>query len=195
MLAEKLGRGPLKKDAAIMKRRVSSESHPAHARALSAGAQEDALLEDSINSMLDPSGEHVKTILLVESDLGFLCWLGCMLCAAGYMALPAKSCQNASELLSRLHVGIRLLVVNRSMPGASEFAESLRRSHEDLKVIALIGDGEEPDPAFPGADASQHKYSCQGEVSETEWLETIGGVFDCDSATYRGQRSSATKPS
>jgi hypothetical protein len=181
--------------AEVMKRRVSTESHPALGEMLSAGDPEDALLEDCINRMVDPSGERVKTILVVESDLGFLFWLGYTLCGAGYMALPAKSCQNASELLSRLNVGIRLLIVNCSMPDAGAFAEELRRSHRELKVIALIGDGEEPGPVFPGANASQHKYSCLGEVSELEWLETIASVFAEDAADDQVLRSSIAKPS
>jgi hypothetical protein len=178
-----------------MKRRSAIESQPARAPVLSADAQEDALLEDTINGMLDSSGERVKTILLVDNDLGFLYWLGCTLCAAGYMALPAKNSQNASELLGRLNVGIQLLVVNSSMRGACAFAETLRRSQRNLKVIALIGRGEQPSPVFPGADAAQHKRSCLGEFSEIEWLETIENVLARDAAPTRGLRTSTGRPS
>jgi len=178
-----------------MKRRPAIESQPVRATVLSADALEDALLEDSINGMMDSSGERVKTILIVDNDLGFLYWLGCMLCAAGYVALPAKNSQNARELLSRLNIGIQLLVVNSSMPGARALAETLRRSQGQLKVIALIGGGEEPSRAFPGADASQHKRSCLGELSEIEWLETIEGVFARAAATTQGLRSSTGQPS
>jgi len=178
-----------------MKRRSAMESHLVRQPVLSDDAQEDALLENSINGMLDTSGERVKTILLVDSDLGFLYWLGCTLCAAGYMALPAKNSQNAGELLSRLNVEIHLLVVNSSMRGARTFAEELRRSQSDLKVIALIGGGERPSAAFPGADASQHKCSCLGEFSEIEWLETIEGVLAGAAAKTGNLRSSTGRPS
>ena len=178
-----------------MKRRSAIESQSARSPVLSVDAREDALLEDSINGMLDSSGERVKTILLVDNDLGFLYWLGCTLCAAGYMALPAKNSQNAGELLSRLNIGIQLLVVNCSMRGTRAFAKALRRSQGHLKVIALIGGGEQPRPAFPGADASQPKRSCLGEFSELEWLETIEGVFARDAATTRGLRTATGKPS
>jgi hypothetical protein len=178
-----------------MKRRSAIESQLARVPALSVDEQEDALLEESINGMLDASGERVKTILVVDSDLGFLYWLGCTLCAAGYMALPAKNSQNASDLLSRLNVGIQLLVVNAAMRGAHAFAEAMRRSQRDLKVIALIGGIEGPSPGFPGADASQHKRSCMGEFSETEWLETIESVFARNAEPTRGLRSSVGEPS
>jgi hypothetical protein len=178
-----------------MKRRSAIENQPARAPVLSADAQEDALLEDSINGMLDSSGERVKTILVVDNDLGFLYWLGCTLCAAGYMALPAKNSQSASELLSRLNVGIQLLVVNSAMRGARTFVEALRRSQRNLKVIALIGGGEERVAPFSGADASQHKRSGRGEFSEMEWLETIEGVLARDAATSRGLRTATGRPS
>jgi hypothetical protein len=178
-----------------MKRRFAIESHPSRCPDLSTEAQEDALLEDSINGMVGPSGERMKNILVVDSDLGFVYWLGCTLCAAGYMALPAKDSQNASELLSRLKVGIQLLVVNPSMPEARDFAEALRRSQRHLKVIALLGGGEGLGRAFPGADASQHKRTYLGEFSEIDWLETIENVFARDAATTPDLRSSAGKPS
>jgi hypothetical protein len=178
-----------------MKRRSAIESQLERVPVLSADAQEDALLEDSINGMLDAAGERVKTILVVDDDLGFLYWLGCMLCDAGYMALPARNSQNANDLLSRLNVGIQLLVVNASMRGARAFAEALRRSQRHLKVIALIGGGQRPRPGFPGADASQHKRSGQGEFSETEWLETIESVLARGTATTRTLRIATGKPS
>jgi hypothetical protein len=178
-----------------MKRQSAIQSQAARAPVLSADEREDALLEDTIKGMLDASGERVKTILLVDSDLGFLYWLGCTLCAAGYMALPAKNSQNANDLLCRLNVGIQLLVVNSSMRGARAFAEAMRRSQSHLKVIALIGGGEGPSPGFPGADASQHKRSCLGEFSETEWLETIESVFAHDAEPTRSLRSLAGEPS
>jgi hypothetical protein len=178
-----------------MKRRSAIESQSARTAVLSADAQEDALLQDSINGMLDPTGERVKTVLVVDNDLGFLYWLGCTLCAAGYMALPAKNSQNAKELLGRLNVGVQLLIVNSSMPGARAFADMLRRSQGRLRIVALIGGGEQPTRAFPGADASQHKRSCLGEFSEIEWLETVERVFAGEAATTQGLRTSTGKPS
>jgi hypothetical protein len=178
-----------------MKRRLAIESRLARVPVLSADAQEDALLENSINGMLDASGARVKTILVIDNDLGFLYWLGCTLCAAGYMAVPAKSSQNANELLSRLNIGIQLLVVNSSMRGARGFAVALRRTQRHLKVIAMIGGDEGRSPGFPGADASQQKRSGRGEFSETEWLDTIESVFARGAATTRTLRSSAGEPS
>jgi len=120
----------------------------------------------------------MRTVLIVDRDLGFAFWLGQALDRSGYQALPAKSCEDATELLRRLNVVIDLLVVNGSLAGAGAFADALRASQSHLNVIAVTGDGEEQRGALPGADASHRKCSRGGEASEREWLETIKGVFD-----------------
>lgn len=118
----------------------------------------------------------IRTVLIVDRELGFVFWLGQALDRAGYQALPAKSCEDAAELIQQLNVEIHLLIVGHSLPGADAFADALRQSQGHLKVIAVIGDGEEASPTFPGADA-QFMLSSVDEASETEWLETIKDLF------------------
>ena len=78
------------------------------------------------------------------------------------------------ELVGRFRnegvVAIRIL-------GAGAFAEALRHGQGHLKVIAVIGDGEEPGTPFPGANAERVMLSDVDETSEIEWLETIEDVF------------------
>ena len=119
----------------------------------------------------------IKTVLIVDPELGFVFWLGQALDRAGYQALPAKSCEDAADLLKQLNVEIHLLIVGHSLPGAAAFTDALRRGQGHLKVIAVIGDGEEPSAPFPGANASQLMLSAVDETSEIEWLETIEDVF------------------
>jgi hypothetical protein len=126
-----------------------------------------------------------RTVLIVDRELGFVFWLGQALDRAGYQALPAKSCEDAAELLKQLNVEIHVLIVGHSLAGAAAFADSLRRSQGHLKVIDVIGDGEEPGPEFPGSDATQFMLSAVDEASETEWLETIEEIFCHDDATGR----------
>jgi DNA-binding NtrC family response regulator len=119
----------------------------------------------------------MRTVLIVDRDLGFVFWLGQVLDRAGYRALPAKSCEDAAELLGRLNLEIHLLIVDGSLAGAGELADGLRSRQGHLKVIALIGEGEERISAFPGADASHRIGSSSDATSEREWLETIEGVL------------------
>jgi DNA-binding NtrC family response regulator len=119
----------------------------------------------------------MRTVLIVDRDLGFVFWLGQILNRAGYRAFPAKTCEDAVELLSRLNLEIHLLIVDGSMAGAVELAGGLRCRQTHLKVIALTGEGEERSAAFPGADASHRRCSSGDATSQKEWLAAIEGVF------------------
>jgi hypothetical protein len=137
----------------------------------------------------------ITTVLIVDRDLGFVFWLGQVLTRAGYQALPANSSEAGRELARQLNLGIDILIVGNSLPGAGVFAAALRRSQRHLKVIAVLDDGEEPISAFSGADATQYRPSWMGESSETDWLTTIEGVFARGGATTRSPRSSGAEPS
>ena len=69
-----------------------------------------------------------RTVLILDTEVAFAFWLGQALIQAGYDAFPANSCEDATELLSRLNVGIDLLVLNFRLGGARDFAAALRRS-------------------------------------------------------------------
>jgi DNA-binding NtrC family response regulator len=79
----------------------------------------------------------MKTVLIVDSDLGFVFWLGQELDAAGYRAFPARSVTDATALLGELKIGVDLLIVNPALPHAAGFVETLGGSNNDLKVVAV----------------------------------------------------------
>jgi hypothetical protein len=126
--------------------------------------------------------KHIPTVLIVDRELGFVFWLGQALDEAGYQALPARSCEAATDLLKQLHVEIDLLIVGDSVPGLRAFSDALRRSQRHLKVIVAVGEREEPRTAFPRSDASQRKCSYRGEISKLDWLETVEAVLTRDCA-------------
>ena len=121
----------------------------------------------------------MKTVLLVDRDVGFVLWLAAALGRAGYLALPTRSSQDVRKLLKQLGVPVHLLIVACSLPDASALARSLRRYRPHLKVIALTDDGEEPCPSVPDADLYCRR-SRPGEASQPEWLDTIHGVLARD---------------
>ena len=120
-----------------------------------------------------------RNVLIVDGDLGFVFWLGRALDEAGYQALPAKSIADATALLDELSIGIDLLIVNYSLPGAAAFSETLRQSQgRNLRVIALAEEWEESGAALASADVLGRKPgSGVGLASRMEWVETIQGVF------------------
>ena len=118
-----------------------------------------------------------RTVLILDIDLAFVLWLGQLLYQAQYDAFPAKSCEDATELLNKLNVGIDLLVLNFELRGARDFATALRRSQSHLKILAAVGDGEELSAIFPEADAAMKKPSSAVDYSTIEWLRTIEGLL------------------
>ena len=50
----------------------------------------------------------MKTVLVIDSDLGFVFWLGRGLDQAGYPSFPAKSVPNAKTLLNELKIAVDL---------------------------------------------------------------------------------------
>jgi DNA-binding NtrC family response regulator len=87
----------------------------------------------------------LKTILIVDRDLGFVFWLGQILDAAGYVAVPAKGVADAAEIVATLRLPVDVLIAPAVERGVGEFMEKLRFSSPDLQVIALAS---EEDPAW-----------------------------------------------
>jgi len=118
---------------------------------------------------------RVKTILIVDEDLGFAFWLGGLLNAAGYQVWPARSGADAGDLLKELHSQPDLVVVNPKSCGAIAFVdEQKQRAH--FKVM-LIQAQDEPYAEFTGADATVVKTQGTDEVSGFEWVGLIERLF------------------
>jgi CheY-like chemotaxis protein len=158
-----------------MKSPLTTEKHLATRQALAALAP-DPRTDDSSIKKLYPA-QKGPTVLIVDQDLGFLYWLGCTLSDAGYLPLPALNCEDAGDLLRRLSLGIDLLVVDSSIPGANELVTALERSQKDVRVIAVIGDEGKSNPGLPSADASQYRRPCSEDSLEAVWLETVRVVI------------------
>jgi len=114
----------------------------------------------------------MKTALIVDADLGFGFWLGRGLDQAHYQAFPAKTVADAVALVGEVRVEVDLLVIDPALPDAAELIESLRRSNERLRVVALIGD----QPQLP-ALAARVDLCCRkperSEAKRREWIEHV----------------------
>jgi hypothetical protein len=114
-------------------------------------------------------------ILLIDSDLGFLFWLGHALDQAGYEAFPAKSVPDASTLVGELHRPVGLLILNCSSPAAEQFIATMRESNEFLKTICLDGEGHLS--CISGIDAVCRKPVQFDEHSKAQWMHLVRTVL------------------
>ena len=128
-----------------------------------------------------------SAILLIDSDLGFLFWLGHALDEAGYEAFPAKSVPDAITLVRELHRTVGLLILNCSAPGAGRFLDTMRQSDELVKAICLDGEGH---PAcLPGIDAVCRKPAQFNEESKAQWVHLVRTLLSTTPARHSGSSS------
>jgi ActR/RegA family two-component response regulator len=116
----------------------------------------------------------VKTVLIIDPDLGFVFWLGQALSAAGYEAFPAKDISEAIALLAELHVQVDLLILNPSLAGAANLVAALRQSRADLKLLLLAGAG---DQQIPSPDAILPKPAQADDLASSVWLRCVERLF------------------
>jgi len=114
-----------------------------------------------------------RAILLIDTDLGFLFWLGQALDRAGYEAFPAKGIPDAIALLADLHLTVGSVILNCSLPGAENFIAALRQSQNHLKVISLV---EHEQSLISGIDAVLCKPSEINEHSKAELVKMVQRV-------------------
>ena len=115
----------------------------------------------------------MKTILIVDSDLGFLAHLSKSLSAAGYLALPATTSQTAIPLLEELENSkVDLLMVNFALPSTADLVTTLKERNQLLKIIAVEDPRRYVDTNVP-VDVSLRKPYPSGSPVENEWLVTL----------------------
>lgn len=119
---------------------------------------------------------HLTTVLIIDGELGFVFWLGHLLDAASYSALPAKSVEDAALLIMQLDLTVDVLVINPALPGAPEFIAALHRSQPAVKVIGVRDDASES-LSIPGLSATLTKPVIFDEEAKTEWLRGIESVL------------------
>lgn len=76
-----------------------------------------------------------QTALIVDDDIGFICWLGQVLGKAGYQSVPAINCRQAVAQLEKLQCNVDTAIVNPVLPGSYDLLLSLNRVAPLLKVV------------------------------------------------------------
>ena len=88
-----------------------------------------------------PKAKVELTVLIVDEDLGFVCWLGEILSEVGYQAIPALDSTSAAALVEELNQTVSLVIVNPALRGVIELTRVLSRRDPSLKIIALRNPG------------------------------------------------------
>jgi hypothetical protein len=132
-------------------------------------------LPKEINNQNEEVGvTEKKVVLIIASDLGFMCWLGLTLGAAGLDALPAKKVSDAKRLIRDFDLRVDVLVIDPQIEGAEKFAESLRRSPHQTRVIAVAAG---TDPASVLAAPPFELWKAPPGRSDTcaavDWVHTV----------------------
>jgi hypothetical protein len=80
-------------------------------------------------------------VLIVESDLGFLFWLGRIFTDAGSRVIPGFDCGQAISMVRDLRVRLAIVVVNPELSGATWMIQALRQTQGHFKIVILVTDG------------------------------------------------------
>jgi ActR/RegA family two-component response regulator len=113
-------------------------------------------------------------VLLVDSDLGFVFWLGQALDAAGFQAVPAKNVADAVSLITEHHVSVNLVIFNAAFANAVPLLSALQSS--TVKFIAVVPEGVDQG-SLPGVDAIRQKPGKLNQHSRREWVNFIQNVI------------------
>ena len=119
----------------------------------------------------------MRTVLILDDDLGFVFWLGEALTVAQFQPIPAQSVATAERLLRTLKIKVGLLIVNPAVPGAAEFARALRHRHEKLRVVAALGHPDDLEIVVRDADTARTKPHILDELARSEWQELVRGIL------------------
>jgi len=114
------------------------------------------------------------TIIVLDRDLSFACWLAYFLYQNGHDAFPAVNVQGAVELLKALSFRVDLLIISFPSPDFLSLAASLKESHP-IKI--LVGTAPEADREFSEADQVLRNPTLGAIESTDSWLQTIQGLL------------------
>lgn len=120
----------------------------------------------------------MKTVLIIDRDLGFVFWLGRVLGNAGHQVLPAKGFSEASTLLSELNTEIDLLIVNPSLAEAADFVNKLRRSWPNAGILAALGGKDQQAGQIRNVGIIARRPLRLDAAAANVWLRMVEQVLD-----------------
>jgi hypothetical protein len=119
----------------------------------------------------------VKTVLILDSDVGFAFWCGHALIEDGNLALAALSVPDAIDLLKKLNVKLDALIVNPTMSGVKGFIERSRGMRAHVRVIAAIESPADVEGRDLYLDAVIFKPIIANDYETQSWLATLNSML------------------
>ena len=126
-----------------------------------------------------------QMVLIVDDDLGLVCWLGDILNETGSRSIPALSCGEATVLIKRLGIEPDLIILNSSLDGASKLLENCIQTKRHLKIVT-IG----PPSKALGVSIQLHaileRPSPSDPILRREWSEKLRNLLNHAEAASAG---------
>ena len=117
----------------------------------------------------------MTTILVVDSDLGFVAYLCMALTEKGYTAVPALTAQDAMPRLHEMCLAkVDLLIVNLNLRGSLGLVASLRTAR--AKIISIEDPRVTRIRLIP-VDGILRRPVRFSPAEESEWLRTVRRVL------------------
>jgi hypothetical protein len=151
------------------------------------------VLVDQVLTGLTGQVPATRTVLIVDNDLGFVCWLGDLFNEIGSRPLPALSCEHAAALMKRLGIEPDLIVFNPRLPGVDGMLQNLIRQDPHIELVS-IGPPSEALAVPIHASATVERPSAGEPISRVEWLEKVRRLLkgsDANSCQGRGWQAFA----
>ena len=121
---------------------------------------------------------QLKTVLIVDEDLGFVFWLGHLLNNAGYQVWPARNGEDAAALMDELGAELDLLIIDPNLRGAAAFLETQRTAV--ISTPSRWSGRQEWVGPLAGIDIALAKPPHPDEISGLEWITAIRNLSPSD---------------
>lgn len=117
--------------------------------------------------------EGRRSLVIVDSDLGFAFWLGQALDAAGYVTAPAQNARSALELVFSSSARVEALIIDPAERDAVSFIAHLKRLDPPVKAIAAFTPGRPPVSDLPIFDAAAPKPERRTTAAAQAWVDLV----------------------
>lgn len=111
-------------------------------------------------------------VLILDTDLGFVFWLGEIFSEAGCRTVPTLNSKQALSIIRELKLQVDVVVVDPGLAGVFELIQTLSNSRP-LKIVAIRGD----DDAGCDANATLERPSASSRISREQWLGRVQGLL------------------